>query len=74
MLISMPTGTSTIFGAFQAISALLQRRDDLPLGHNVTWNAKFTSEIFGLDLMLRAALQPQRCMSATPRAKSKPDQ
>jgi hypothetical protein len=29
MLISMPTGTSTIFGAFQAILALLVKRDDL---------------------------------------------
>jgi hypothetical protein len=28
MLISMPTGTSTIFGAFQAILALLARRDE----------------------------------------------
>jgi hypothetical protein len=27
MLISMPTGTSTIFGVFQAILALLQKRD-----------------------------------------------
>ena len=30
ILISMPTGTSTIFGAFQAILALLQKRDKLP--------------------------------------------
>jgi hypothetical protein len=29
MLISMPTGTSTIFGVFQAILALLQKRDEL---------------------------------------------
>jgi hypothetical protein len=28
MLISMPTGTSTIFGVFQAILALLQKRDE----------------------------------------------
>src|ERR1700759_5352391 len=28
MLISMPTGTSTIFGVFQAISALLLKRDE----------------------------------------------
>jgi hypothetical protein len=29
ILISMPTGTSTIFGVFQAISALLLKRDEL---------------------------------------------
>jgi hypothetical protein len=29
MLISMPTGTSTIFGAFQAILALLLEPDEL---------------------------------------------
>ena len=29
MLISMPTGTSTIFGVFQAILALLVRPDDI---------------------------------------------
>jgi hypothetical protein len=29
MLISMPTGTSTIFGAFQAIFALLAKPDEL---------------------------------------------
>jgi hypothetical protein len=29
MLISMPTGTSTIFGAFQAIMALLLELDEL---------------------------------------------
>jgi hypothetical protein len=31
MLISMPTGTSTIFGVFQAILALLVRQDELAL-------------------------------------------
>jgi hypothetical protein len=30
MLISMPHGTSTIFGAFQAILALLCKGDELP--------------------------------------------
>jgi hypothetical protein len=30
MLISMPHGTSTIFGAFQAILALLANWDELP--------------------------------------------
>jgi hypothetical protein len=35
MLISMPTGTSTIFGVFQAILALLQERGEFhPHGIN----------------------------------------
>jgi hypothetical protein len=65
MLISMPTGISTIFGALQAILALLQKRHDLHLNYKVAWNAKFTSEIFGLDRVLRAALQSQRGGRAT---------
>jgi hypothetical protein len=36
MLISMPTGTSTIFGVFQAISALLLERDDFVLSQGNT--------------------------------------
>jgi len=35
MLISMPTGTSTIFGVFQDISILLLERDDFALGYKV---------------------------------------
>jgi hypothetical protein len=38
MLISMPHGTSTIFGAFQAILALLANADELtpsPLNYRV---------------------------------------
>jgi hypothetical protein len=35
MLISMPTGTSTIFGVFQDISILLLERDDFPFGYKV---------------------------------------
>ena len=35
MLISMPTGTSTIFGVFQDISSLLLERDDFALGYKV---------------------------------------
>ena len=47
MLISMPTGTSTIFGAFQAILALLQvKPDELRPPHNVIRNEKFASGIF----------------------------
>jgi hypothetical protein len=35
MLISMPTGTSTIFGVFQDISSLLLERDDFALCYKV---------------------------------------
>jgi hypothetical protein len=47
MLISMPTGTSTIFGAFQAILALLKvKPDELRPNHKVIRNQKFASGIF----------------------------
>jgi hypothetical protein len=50
MLISMPTGTSTIFGVFQAILALsffnFFSRTDSILGHKLVRNEKFASEIF----------------------------
>jgi hypothetical protein len=35
MLISMPTGTSTIFGVFQDITGLLLERDDFALRDKV---------------------------------------
>jgi hypothetical protein len=47
MLISMPTGTSTIFGVFQAILALLARPDAFrPRGDKLIGIEKFASEIF----------------------------
>jgi hypothetical protein len=47
MLISMPTGTSTIFGVFQAILARSSfSRTDSILGHKLARNEKFASEIF----------------------------
>jgi len=50
MLISMPTGTSTIFGAFQAILALsffnFFNRTDSALADKLMRNEKFASEIF----------------------------
>ena len=46
MLISMPTGTSTIFGAFQAILALLVKPDELRPVVKVARIEKFASEIF----------------------------
>jgi hypothetical protein len=48
MLISMPTGTSTIFGVFQAILALLVDRTNFVLRDKVVRNEKFASEIFCL--------------------------
>ena len=52
MLISMPTGTSTIFGAFQAILALLQvKPDELRPPDNVIRNEKFASGIFSSEGM-----------------------
>jgi hypothetical protein len=46
MLISMPTGTSTIFGAFQAILALLAYRTTSALSVKLPCKEKFASEIF----------------------------
>ena len=50
MLISMPTGTSTIFGAFQAILALLKvKPDELRPGNKVIRNENFASGIFPMN-------------------------
>jgi hypothetical protein len=47
MLISMPHGTSTIFGVFQAILALLAKPDELSaLVIKLPCGEKFASEIF----------------------------
>jgi hypothetical protein len=47
MLISMPTGTSTIFGVFQAIwLSLLTNRTRSALAHKLVSNGKFANEIF----------------------------
>jgi hypothetical protein len=46
MLISMPTGTSTIFGAFQAIVTLLQNGTTSALAIKLACKEKFASEIF----------------------------
>jgi hypothetical protein len=74
ILISMPTGTSTIFGAFQAILALLKKRDHSTLADKVAPNAKFASEIFEIDLTWRLATQPEPGGGATQPAKSPADQ
>ena len=61
ILISMPTGTSTIFGVFQAILALLIKPDELPRADNVMRNKKFASEIFCHEL---ASFMLQRKMNS----------
>jgi hypothetical protein len=43
ILISMPTGTSTIFGVFQAIMALLVKRTNSALASKLLPNGKFAS-------------------------------
>jgi hypothetical protein len=71
MLISMPTGTSTIFGVFQAILALLVNRTKFALPDKLVQIEKFASEIFchrprwfmlqrKRNSLLRAALMPNR--------------
>jgi len=57
MLISMPTGTSTIFGVFQAILALLVKPDELRPMHKIVANENFASEIFGHNPMFYVAAQ-----------------
>jgi hypothetical protein len=56
MLISMPTGSSTIFGAFQAISLSL---GPPVLAAKVARNAKFASKIFAIGSTGLAAAQPR---------------
>jgi hypothetical protein len=46
MLISMPHGTSTIFGAFQAILALLDTGRSSALANKLAIEENFASEIF----------------------------
>jgi hypothetical protein len=50
MLISMPTDTSTIFGAFQAIWFSLIPDETPPLGVKVLRIEKFVSKIFCLEV------------------------
>jgi hypothetical protein len=72
MLISMPTGTSTILGVFQAILALLVKWDEFALPTKVLRKEKFASEIFchfphvlcctakGIHGFVRPAAKPKR--------------
>src|SRR6185437_5626373 len=57
MLISMPQGTSTIFGAFQAILALLGINGrPAVLGVKLACDEKFASEFFPLLALLRCSV------------------
>ena len=46
MLISMPTGTSTIFGVFQDILVSFSKRDDFALSYKLMRFWKFASDLF----------------------------
>jgi hypothetical protein len=62
MLISMPHGTSTIFGAFQAILALLVKGIDFRPRLKLSRDGKFASEIFCNEMCVCVAVQQQgRC-------------
>ena len=69
MLISMPTGTSTIFGAFQAIWLSFCFRTDSALGGKVLRIKKFASEIFSPALCCIAKQFTLLC--GGPRAKQR---
>jgi hypothetical protein len=64
MLISMPTGTSTIFGVFQAILALsffnFFNRTDSALADKLMRNEKFASEIFFKLVLITSAYAAPR--------------
>ena len=53
MLISMPTGTSTILGVFQAIWLSLFNRTNFALPSKLMPFKKFASEIFWLSYLLQ---------------------
>jgi hypothetical protein len=57
MLISMPHGTSTIFGAFQAILALLVKGIDFRPASKLSRETKFATEIFCNDSTAIVAVQ-----------------
>src|SRR6201990_485853 len=49
MLISIPTGTSTIFGAFQAIWHSFWNLTNSALSRTLVWKENFASESFVTD-------------------------
>jgi hypothetical protein len=59
MLISMPTGTSTILGVFQAILALLVNGTNFALPNKLMRKEKFASEIFRRHPAVYVALQKE---------------
>jgi hypothetical protein len=60
MLISMPTGTSTIFGAFQAIPALLREGTFVVLGLSYCGSESSPAKYFAPKLMLRCKIRGRR--------------
>jgi hypothetical protein len=65
MLISMPTGTSTIFGVFQAIAGLLVSRDDFLPPLKLIQFKKFASDYFAIianDFVLQCKIKPFRIL------------
>jgi hypothetical protein len=64
MLISMPTGTSTIFGVFQAIWLSFLEPDELRPPDKVLPKAKFASEIFFMRVPARLPAASQKHCSA----------
>jgi hypothetical protein len=75
MLISMPTGTSTIFGAFQAILVLLASGANSALPDKLVRIQKFASEIFVLKrASFYAALQKEIHKLVRPAVKLMTDQ
>jgi hypothetical protein len=72
MLISMPTGTSTIFGVFQAILALLLNRTKFRPADKLVAIKKFASEIFCPEpqyLMLHRERKSLDCAGVRPNQK-----
>src|SRR5258708_38064166 len=66
MLISMPHGTSTIFGTFQAILALLANGTNFtPSEVKLPRDEKFASEFFRLETSACLAASQQSFPSAT---------
>jgi hypothetical protein len=65
----MPTGTSTIFGVFQAMLALLVKPDELRPTRKVMRNENFASESFVINPYIFAAAQKDFTTLSDPASK-----
>ena len=74
ILISMPTGTSMIFGVFQAILALLLIRTNFALAPKLMRNENFASEIFGHKALVLCCVANGIHRFVRPGVKTKADQ